>query len=122
MSRSYIPQMVENVEDAATTESAVYEYWVKRLGDPRYNLAEIKAYLPALHAAAFKAPLLLIHGDEDRVVPIRQSRIMEKAMRVAGKQVRLVEIEDEGHNFSKPESDLELMTELEKFLAAHIGS
>lgn len=43
-------------------------------------------------------------------------------MRVAGKQVEFVTIEEEGHHFAKPASDFTLMTELEKFLAANIGN
>jgi dipeptidyl aminopeptidase/acylaminoacyl peptidase len=75
-----------------------------------------------LHAASFKVPVLLIHGDKDDIVPIGQSKIMDKALRAAGKQVQLVEIEDEGHHFTKPASDLKLMQELEKFLTTHIGN
>jgi len=119
---SDIPEMVETEEDKFTTESAVYDYWVTRLGDPRYDLEAMKAVSPALHADAFKAPLLLIHGEHDEIVPIAQSKIMDKAMRAAGKQVEFVRIEEEGHHFAKPSSDLTLMTNLEKFLAAHIGN
>jgi dipeptidyl aminopeptidase/acylaminoacyl peptidase len=119
---SDIPEMLEEEEDRFTTESAVYDYWVKRLGDPRYDLEQMKAASPARHAANFKAPLLLIHGEHDETVPIGQSKIMDKAMRAAGKPVQFVRIEKEGHHFSKPSSDLTLMTELEKFLTAHIGN
>jgi dipeptidyl aminopeptidase/acylaminoacyl peptidase len=119
---SDIPEMLDNVEDRVTTESAIYEYWVKRLGDPRYDMAQMKSVSPALHAANFKAPVLLIHGDQDGIVPIAQSKIMDKALRAAGKQVQFVEVEDAGHNFAKPASDLKLMSELEKFVAAHIGN
>lgn len=119
---SDIPEMLEEEEDRFTTESATYDYWVKRLGDPRYDLEQMKAVSPALHAARFTAPVLLIHGEHDDIVPIDQSKRMDKALRAAGKQVAFVEIDNEGHHFAKPASDLKLMTELEKFLTTHIGN
>jgi dipeptidyl aminopeptidase/acylaminoacyl peptidase len=47
---------------------------------------------------------------------------MNKALKAAGKSVKSVEIDGEGHGFSKPESNLLLLREVEQFLAAHIGT
>jgi dipeptidyl aminopeptidase/acylaminoacyl peptidase len=65
--------------------------------------------------------VLLIHGDSDDNVPIDQSRIMERALRRAGKSVRFVAIEREDHSLSHGTSDLTVMRELERFLAQHLG-
>ena len=45
---------------------------------------------PALNAAAFKAPVLMFHGDIDVNVDIEQSRKMDKELRKAGKSSQLV--------------------------------
>ncbi len=119
---SDIPAMLEEEEKRFGDESAIYDYWVKRLGDPKVDLAQMKAASPALQAQNFKVPVLLIHGEDDDIVPIDQSKRMEKALRAAGKDVQFVTVEDEGHHFSKPESDLKLLTELEAFLAKHLGN
>ena len=63
----------------------------------------MEAASPARHADKIKAPVLLIHGLEDTIVPARQSRIMAKALRDAGKPVELVEIKFTGHRNLRPE-------------------
>ncbi len=45
---------------------------------------------PAQNAAAFKAPVLMFHGDMDLNVDIDQSRKMDKELRSAGKSSQLV--------------------------------
>ncbi len=118
---SDIPAMIEEEEDRFGDESAVYQYWVKRLGDPKIDQAQMQAVSPALHADRFKVPVLLIHGDADKIVPIDQSERMNDALKKAGKQVEFVKIAGEGHQFAKTESDIKVMSELERFLNAYIG-
>ena len=57
----------------------------------------LDAISPARHAAAADAPVLLIHGKDDTVVPIDQSRKMLGALRGAGKPVDLVELPGQDH-------------------------
>lgn len=52
---------------------------------------------PARHAGAADAPILLIHGRDDTVVPIDQSRKMEAALKSAGKPVQLIELPGQDH-------------------------
>ncbi len=119
---SDIPAFLEEEEDTFGDDSSVYQYWVKRLGDPARDLEQMKSVSPALNAASFKVPVLLIHGSADRIVPIDQSNRMRKALEKAGKEVRFVEIKGEGHNFTEYASDLRLMQEMEQFVNAHIGN
>ncbi len=51
----------------------------------------IEAGSPARHAAAFKAPVLLFHGDTDTNVNVGHSRLMEDRLKGAGKPVTYVE-------------------------------
>ena len=62
------------------------------------DLAEIS---PARLASKADAPILLIHGEDDSVVPIEQSRTMERALKVAGKPVEFVLMPGEDHWLSK---------------------
>ena len=55
---------------------------------------------PCLHAEKITSPLLLLHGMNDRVVPMSQAIDMEKLLREKGKDVKLVLFEGEGHGFS----------------------
>lgn len=54
---------------------------------------------PLFHAGKIKAPLLLLQGDEDPVVPEEQSRLIEKAMKDLNRKVKMVVFEGEGHGF-----------------------
>jgi dipeptidyl aminopeptidase/acylaminoacyl peptidase len=116
-----LPAFLETREKQLGDESAIYDYWIRLLGDPKTDLQQMQSVSPALQASKFKAPVLLIHGDEDDNVPIDQSQRMEKALQAAGKQVRFVTINGEGHNFSKRSSDIKVMSEMEAFLAATLG-
>lgn len=51
---------------------------------------QVEAGSPALHANAFKAPVLMFHGEDDFTVDLAQSRAMDKALRAAGKSSQLV--------------------------------
>jgi dipeptidyl aminopeptidase/acylaminoacyl peptidase len=46
---------------------------------------------PARHAGKMKAPVLLFHGELDRNVSVRQSRLMRDRLRDAGKSVELLD-------------------------------
>ncbi|MBI4869300.1 MAG: alpha/beta hydrolase [Candidatus Wallbacteria bacterium] len=54
---------------------------------------------PVHHVGAGDPPLLLVHGDSDWLVPIRQSEIMLDAYRAAGLQARLVRVRNADHGF-----------------------
>ena len=74
-----------------------YRFWVKRVGDPRADAAMLDAASPSRHAARIAVPVMLVHGVEDPIVPVEQSRIMNRALRAAGKRVELHEIKGWGH-------------------------
>jgi dipeptidyl aminopeptidase/acylaminoacyl peptidase len=52
---------------------------------------------PVRLAARADAPILLIHGLDDTVVPVRQSRDMEAALARAGKPVEFLQLPGEDH-------------------------
>ncbi|EPE09141.1 dipeptidyl peptidase [Ophiostoma piceae UAMH 11346] len=59
---------------------------------------------PVYHADKITAPLRLIHGDQDTVVPIEQSRSIERQIEARGGIVDLVVLEGEGHMFVRTDS------------------
>jgi dipeptidyl aminopeptidase/acylaminoacyl peptidase len=61
-------------------------------------------------------PVLLIHGRDDTVVPISQSRRMANAMQAAGKPVELVELPGEDHWLSRGETRLKMLQATVAFL------
>jgi dipeptidyl aminopeptidase/acylaminoacyl peptidase len=59
---------------------------------------------PVHYADQFRAPLLLLQGEADMVVPLEQAKLMEKAMKSNGHEVKLVMFKGEGHGFRKAEN------------------
>jgi dipeptidyl aminopeptidase/acylaminoacyl peptidase len=65
-------------------------------------------------------PLLVMHGDNDSVVPIEQSTTFVERCRAAGGSVEFVVYEGEGHGFRKPENQLDEYRRMQEFLAVHV--
>ncbi|KKK21768.1 hypothetical protein ARAM_001691 [Aspergillus rambellii] len=66
------------------------------------------------HVDKIRAPLLLLQGDVDTIVPVSQATQMEEAMNQAGKQVEVVIFEGEGHGWHMEgtmKASMELQTE-----------
>jgi dipeptidyl aminopeptidase/acylaminoacyl peptidase len=89
------------IDDGADAPS--YFYWLETIGDPDKDRAMMQAASPALHADQISAPVLLIHGVEDTIVPVKQSRIMNSALKSAGKSVELIELRGAHHRDLQPE-------------------
>ncbi|MGO4688944.1 alpha/beta hydrolase family protein [Brevundimonas sp. 2YAF1] len=83
--------------DDDTPTKEVYGFWKKRIGDPDTDAAMLRAASPRLRAADIVCPVLLVHGVDDGIVPVIQSRIMNSALRGARKTVDYVEVPDAGH-------------------------
>lgn len=78
---------------------------------------------PARHAKSFSAPILIIHGAEDKRVPVAQSRDLVNRLKAAGKiegrDFRYVELPRETHNLLLESSRLKVLTEVKAFLDKH---
>lgn len=75
---------------------------------------------PAHHAEVFQSPVLLLHGRDDTVVPIEQSRRMRSALRRAGKDVEFVMVRGEDHWLSGQETRIEVLTRVAEFIEEHL--
>ena len=80
---------------------AAMRYWDRFMGAKDMSDPVLARYSPALQAANATAPILLIHGKDDTVVPLAQSREMADALRRAGKPVELVTLNSTDHRLSQ---------------------
>ena len=64
--------------------------------------ATFESLSPVAHANRIVAPLLLVHGDLDKRVPISHGKQMHEAMTDLKKDVEWIEFPDEGHGISRP--------------------
>ena len=74
---------------------------------------------PRRNAAAVGVPLLLVHGENDLRVPLKQSREMAEALERHGKPHRYVPLPDGDHYLSQQKNRERLLREVEAFLHTH---
>jgi len=103
----------------STRDSQAIRYWNRFMGAERLNDRSLDELSPARLAASVDGPLLLIHGKDDTVVPIEQSRIMAEALRRAGKPVEFVELPGEDHWLSRSATRQRMLIETVRFLEAN---
>jgi pimeloyl-ACP methyl ester carboxylesterase len=72
-----------------------------------------------LMTAQLDAPILLIHGKDDIVVPFEQSAKMADALKDAGKPHRLVVLREEDHWLSRAPTRRQMLEEAVAFVAQH---
>jgi dipeptidyl aminopeptidase/acylaminoacyl peptidase len=90
-------------------------YLQKFLGDSsRYD-----ALSPARQAAKAYCPILLIHGTDDTVVSIDQSRSMEKALKDAGKPVEFITFQGQDHWETNASTRIAMMQAAVDFIAKY---
>ena len=65
-------------------------------------------FSPVHHATADDPPILIIHGDQDPVVPLTQGQRMHDALREAGAVSELIVIEGAVHGFLGDDADFAL--------------
>ncbi|RKR00096.1 alpha/beta hydrolase family protein [Maricaulis maris] len=96
--------------------------WMQRIAQGEDNVrAALRAASPTRHADSITIPVLLIHGRDDTVVPIEQSQFMRRAISRAGGDVELITIDDGDHWLTASSTRQLVLTELETFLATHLG-
>jgi dienelactone hydrolase len=103
------------------SDSDGYTYWLKAIGDPDTDAQKLREVSPLQLVDRIKAPVLLIHGTDDIIVPVGQSRAMKKALDRAGMKTELVEIEKEGHTFLMADSEIRMLSSVGNFLWKHLG-
>jgi dipeptidyl aminopeptidase/acylaminoacyl peptidase len=80
---------------------------------------KLDALSPVRHVDAIKVPVLLIHGQDDTVIPYDQSKQMYDAMRGAHKDVELIPLKHEDHWLSRSDTRLQMLEASTAFLVRH---
>ena len=95
-------------------------YWDRFLGVSGANDPRLDSISPIRHIDAVAAPVLLIHGRDDTVVPFEQSTLMFDALRKSNKKVDLVSLKNEDHWLSRSETRLQMLKSTVDFLRLNI--
>jgi len=114
-----VTAMMEWAED--TNGSGTVDYWTEYVGDWRRERERMIAISPTDQVENVRAPIFLVHGTEDTIVPIEQAELMAEALERAGKTYEYLPVEDGPHVsvLMTPEQKQEFYTRLLDFLDRH---
>jgi len=99
--------------------AAAGRYWNRFMGAESGSDELLARYSPAQQAVKAEIPVLLIHGKDDTVVPLEQSRIMAEALQKAGKPVDLVVQKGADHWLSRGDTRLQTLEATMAFVEKH---
>jgi len=108
------------LDETRSSNEATQQYWRRVAGDSRVTPGFLVSISPAKLADRAKAPILLIHGEEDTVVDINQSRVMFNALQAARQPVEFVTLEGDDHFLSGSGPRTKMLETLEVFLARNL--
>jgi len=107
---SDLPDILEwEKREDETPGQEIYDFWTKRIGVPGTDDAMLEAASPRRRVAEIRCPVFLVHGTDDRIVPVEQTRRLNAALRSAGKRVEFVEVNDAGHSDWEDDREQELL-------------
>lgn len=106
------------LDDSKNQHKTVADYWKLRIGSDK---TAVRAVSPRRLADRATAPIMLIHGRDDTVVPFAQSKMMADALKAAKKPHELVALKGEDHWLSSAETRIEMLARSIDFIDRHIG-
>jgi len=109
----------EKDADAGLSNGLGVRFWRRYLGADSINDASLAAISPISLADRASAPILLIHGKDDTVVPYVHSDSYAKALQRAGKPVEMVTLQGEDHWLTRGATRLQMLQATVAFLEKH---
>jgi dipeptidyl aminopeptidase/acylaminoacyl peptidase len=98
---------------------SVNRYWDRFWGVSGMMDPALDAITPIKHVDAVKAPILIIHGRDDTVVPFEQSQLIFDALKKNKRDVEMVTLKNEDHWLSRSVTRLQMLEATVAFLRAH---
>ncbi|PCK32758.1 alpha/beta hydrolase family protein [Pseudoalteromonas piscicida] len=84
------------------------------------DMDKLAAQSPVNYAKQINRPILLIHGDDDKVVPVGHSRDMANELEDYDKAFKYIELEDGNHHLSYQEHRINTLTAFLEFFEQHL--
>ncbi|MQA22021.1 alpha/beta hydrolase family protein [Rugamonas rivuli] len=104
-----------------TGSKVMREMMLAHIGDARSNKVRFDDVSPLKHADRIKAPVLIMHGEDDVRVPIAHGQKMKKALEAQQKKVQWLAFEEEGHGLHYVRNEVIYYNTLLEFLDKYIG-
>lgn len=115
-----IGYMLSDSSDA-NDDKLTRELLRRTVGDLKRDQALFDAVSPLLHAQRIRAPLLIVHAEEDLRVPQSHARRLMSALKAADKPFEWLPLPGEGHTLAFLASQHRYYERLLDFLQRHIG-
>jgi dipeptidyl aminopeptidase/acylaminoacyl peptidase len=94
------------------------EYLKSAIGNDKEVL---KQNSPVYHTDKIKVPVFIEHGKNDSRVPIKQAKLLVKALKDSGVKYKTMFLSKEGHGFASLENRVKFNTALIKFLKSNLS-
>lgn len=117
---SDLEEMLETEERDYGDDHWVVAYWQKLIAGGEVDEDHLEKISPINHVKNIKAPVLLIHGQYDKIVPFDQSEDMFDEMEDENKDVSFLELKKGDHHLSSAENRMKAMLAIEEFIKKHI--
>ncbi|MGB3871503.1 MAG: S9 family peptidase [Stenotrophomonas sp.] len=104
---------------ALTTDTP--DYLPGYFGDPLANRAAYDAHSPIRHAAKVTVPVLILHGEQDRRVPLSQGEMFHRALKFNGTPVEMVTYPRGPHWFFESAHGRDVQQRVLDWLDARLG-
>ena len=108
--------------ELATEDPAIREYDISIMGDPVENKALYEDRSPINFIDRIKAPILLIAGGNDVRDPRGEAEQVAAAIKKKGGVVQIKIYENEGHQFSRIENQIDAYQRVSDFLKVRVPS
>jgi dipeptidyl aminopeptidase/acylaminoacyl peptidase len=117
---SDIEVMLKRERREAGDDHWVVSYWEEVIAQGDVMKSHLKAISPINHVQHITSPILLIHGENDKVVNIEQSKDMFDALKDANKPVQFIELDKGDHYLSNNNNRLQTLGAIEQFLKINL--
>ena len=118
---SDLPELIRWEKRMFDDQSVRHDYVLKAIGDPKKDKQKLEDYSPITHATKLNMPLMLVHGEEDYITPVDQSKRMSRALTSAGKKHIYVTYPRTRHGGWSKSVKTDYWNRLEAFFEANIG-
>ena len=108
------------MENKLKNEQTDYQVLLRHLGDPVADPEKFERISPGRRVAGITMPIFVVHGKEDSVVSVGESRRLISELKKHDIEHESLLLSGEGHGTYQIENSVEYYTALEAFLAKHL--
>ena len=117
-----LPRLIKEERHRSNRSWANYIFKRDMIGHPSKDKKLLKTTSPLFLSDQFQAPILFIHGEDDRVVPIEHSRNLYRKIEKRIPGCEFYEYEKAGHGGWTPNQEEHYYKTIEQFLKSYLGT